>query len=90
MRGLILTLAAGVVLVAGTRAEAHCEIPCGIYGDDLRFSMLQDSVCACWLMGHTTQDNINITGTGGTERASTWPVARISPCCRLVEQGSPG
>ncbi|MDP7447680.1 MAG: superoxide dismutase [Ni], partial [Candidatus Latescibacteria bacterium] len=44
MRGLILTLAAGVVLVAGTRAEAHCEIPCGIYGDDLRFSMLQEDI----------------------------------------------
>ena len=44
MRGLILTLAVGVVLVAGTRAEAHCEIPCGIYGDDLRFSMLQEDI----------------------------------------------
>lgn len=44
MRGLFLTLMLATVLVAGGRAEAHCEIPCGIYGDDLRFSLLQENV----------------------------------------------
>lgn len=23
---------------------AHCEIPCGIYGDDLRFSMIEENI----------------------------------------------
>lgn len=44
MRGLVLSLMLAIVLAAGTRAEAHCEIPCGIYGDDLRFSMLQEDI----------------------------------------------
>ncbi|MFC1526605.1 superoxide dismutase [Ni] [Candidatus Latescibacterota bacterium] len=25
-------------------ADAHCEIPCGIYGDDLRFSMIMEDI----------------------------------------------
>jgi nickel superoxide dismutase len=44
MRGFTLALFVAVVLAAGNRAEAHCEIPCGIYGDDLRFSMLQEDI----------------------------------------------
>ncbi len=44
MRGMFLTLIVAVVLSAGARADAHCEIPCGIYGDDLRFSMLQEDI----------------------------------------------
>ena len=25
-------------------AEAHCQIPCGIYGDEMRFQMLEEHV----------------------------------------------
>ncbi|OGR04532.1 MAG: hypothetical protein A2284_14325 [Deltaproteobacteria bacterium RIFOXYA12_FULL_61_11] len=31
------------VLLAG-RAQAHCQIPCGIYGDDLRLALLDEHV----------------------------------------------
>ncbi len=41
--GMILICAAVGALVA-TDARAHCEIPCGIYGDDLRFSMLEEDI----------------------------------------------
>lgn len=44
MRGLFLPLMLALVLAASTRAQAHCEIPCGIYGDDLRFSTLQEDI----------------------------------------------
>ena len=44
MRGFTLALFVAVVLAADNRAAAHCEIPCGIYGDDLRFSMLQEDI----------------------------------------------
>jgi nickel superoxide dismutase len=37
--GIALTLLFGVADVA-----AHCEVPCGIYGDDLRFSLIAEHV----------------------------------------------
>ena len=35
-----------VVLLTGSTASlwAHCEIPCGIYGDELRFSSIQEDI----------------------------------------------
>ena len=43
MRGLSLFLAAGIGM-ASSVAYAHCEIPCGIYGDDLKFKELSQHV----------------------------------------------
>ncbi len=31
-------------LSAGSPARAHCEIPCGIYGDELRFKLMSEHV----------------------------------------------
>ncbi len=28
----------------GNRTYAHCEIPCGIYGDEMRFSMIEEHI----------------------------------------------
>ena len=45
MRYRLLPLCAALVCVfVATEARAHCEIPCGIYGDDLRFAMLDEDV----------------------------------------------
>ncbi len=41
---LLLLCAATASMFAATEARAHCEMPCGIYGDDLRFSMLDEDV----------------------------------------------
>lgn len=41
---LLLLCAAATTVFAATEARAHCEIPCGIYGDDLRFSMLYEDI----------------------------------------------
>ena len=41
---LLLLCAAAATVFAATEARAHCEIPCGIYGDDLRFSMLYEDI----------------------------------------------
>ena len=31
-------------LVLATGALAHCEIPCGIYGDEARFGAIQENI----------------------------------------------
>lgn len=31
-------------LVTINRAAAHCEIPCGIYGDEMRFDMIEEHI----------------------------------------------
>jgi nickel superoxide dismutase len=43
---LIRTAALATVLFATTTtsAFAHCEIPCGIYGDDTRFAMIAEDI----------------------------------------------
>jgi nickel superoxide dismutase len=45
MRRAVLTLVVvSLVAVVGRQAAAHCEVPCGIYGDQLRFQqMLEDT-----------------------------------------------
>ncbi|MEE2659353.1 MAG: superoxide dismutase [Ni] [Candidatus Latescibacterota bacterium] len=45
MRGMMMTLTIAALLSAvSERSFAHCEIPCGIYGDELRFSMIQEDI----------------------------------------------
>lgn len=41
-RFILPTLALGAVLLLGTvrTADAHCEVPCGIYADQMRFEMM--------------------------------------------------
>jgi len=46
MTRLALTALAGIFLILGFDrfADAHCEVPCGIYGDQMRFEgMLEDT-----------------------------------------------
>lgn len=43
--GLSLTLGlAALTLVAAVPASAHCQIPCGIYNDDMRFDMIREHI----------------------------------------------
>lgn len=44
MRRLATLLTAALALGAGAEALAHCEIPCGIYGDQLRIHALREDV----------------------------------------------
>lgn len=37
-------IASTVLCIVHTESRAHCEIPCGIYGDELRFSMIDEDV----------------------------------------------
>ena len=41
---LLLLCAAAATVFAATEARAHCEIPCGIYGDELRYAMLDEDI----------------------------------------------
>ena len=42
MNKIALTALAAVIVSAGfySVADAHCEVPCGIYGDQMRFEMM--------------------------------------------------
>jgi nickel superoxide dismutase len=45
-RTLILwpTIVALVFFAVAKNADAHCEIPCGIYGDEMRFDMIEEHI----------------------------------------------
>lgn len=34
----------GIILVSARYAEAHCEIPCGIYDDQMRMKMIDEDI----------------------------------------------
>ncbi|KJF44875.1 superoxide dismutase [Ni] [Draconibacterium sediminis] len=34
----------GIVAISGFQAKAHCEIPCGIYGDSVRIALLYEHI----------------------------------------------
>lgn len=44
MRVLMSAIVAAVVILTPRAALGHCEIPCGIYGDDGRFTSLLEDV----------------------------------------------
>lgn len=41
---LCITLLLAGLLAAPLLASAHCEVPCGIYGDDLRFADMREDI----------------------------------------------
>jgi nickel superoxide dismutase len=52
--GVATGLALGVALVPAP-VEAHCQIPCGIYGDEMRFQMLEEHIT-------TIEKSMNLIG----------------------------
>ena len=44
MKHLRWTLAAMLLLAAGPSLYAHCQIPCGIYDDEARFTLMLEDV----------------------------------------------
>ena len=44
LRILTLTSIALILLVSAPFAAAHCQIPCGIYSDEMRFDMIEEHV----------------------------------------------
>ncbi|MBI9089720.1 MAG: superoxide dismutase [Desulfobacterium sp.] len=43
-QAIILMTAGLIVAVAALNARAHCEIPCGIYNDQMRIGMIQEHI----------------------------------------------
>ena len=41
---LSATLLLGILTVSSYKAKAHCEIPCGIYGDSVRVALLYEHI----------------------------------------------
>lgn len=44
MRHFVVITCLAMTVLHNTPVWGHCEIPCGIYGDDLRFSMIQEDI----------------------------------------------
>jgi nickel superoxide dismutase len=44
MKTIKLLLIGAIVFLGATTAYAHCEIPCGIYGDEMRIQMLREHI----------------------------------------------
>ncbi len=44
MRGLGVAVCVAVLCSFGSKAFAHCQVPCGIYNDPVRFTMLEEHV----------------------------------------------
>jgi nickel superoxide dismutase len=42
--GLTVIAVLGITGMYATNSFSHCQIPCGIYGDDLRFSLLAEHI----------------------------------------------
>ena len=43
-KAFVLALSLGLVAAFSAPAFAHCQIPCGIYGDNMRFQMLLENL----------------------------------------------
>ena len=41
---LCVLFCAAFIFTFKTQALAHCQVPCGIYGDELRFSMMEEDI----------------------------------------------
>ena len=62
MRFVCATLVCSVIAASGSAALAHCQIPCGIYDDDARFTLMREHVA-------TIEKSIKqITALGGEEK----------------------
>ena len=58
MRLGILLLIGLVSVGLASRADAHCQIPCGIYGDDARFTALLEDVTTLKKLKLTSPDGL--------------------------------
>jgi len=41
---LFAVMSMGIFFLATNQASAHCEVPCGIYGDSLRISLIKEHI----------------------------------------------
>ena len=57
-----IALLAGVLTIAHKPAQAHCEIPCGIYGDSLRVALLYEHI-------ETIEKSMNMINTLSDEES---------------------
>ena len=44
LKGIVSLALATIVLVSASGLQAHCEVPCGIYGDSTRFVLLKEHI----------------------------------------------
>ena len=77
-KSALLVLAAFVLLLGSTRAaDAHCEVPCGIYDDPARFdSMLEDTA--------TVEKSIKLIHDLSTPHDGTADALRMNQLVRWV------
>ena len=68
----LITLTSGIYIMMSRPALAHCEIPCGIFDDDLRFEMLQEDISTI----HKSIDSINLLSKEKSDAQNTNQIVR--------------
>ncbi len=79
MNRLALTTLAGLFLILGVDrfAAAHCEVPCGIYGDQLRFEgMLEDTATIEKAIKQINELSKGQGGTLGVNQGVRWVMTK--------------
>ncbi len=70
-----------VVLLAGV-ARAHCEIPCGIYGDETRFVLLREHV-ATVEKSMREIENLSAAGEKNYNQLVRWVMNKEEHCLEI-------
>ena len=87
MNKIALSAVAAVILISGVQqfATAHCEVPCGIYGDQLRFeAMLEDQSTVNKAMAQITSLAANSDAQSANQLAR-WVATKESHATRIQE-----
>ena len=58
-----IALLLGILTLANTPVKAHCEIPCGIFGDSMRIAMIYEDIETI----EKSMNEINNLSTAGNE-----------------------
>ena len=62
---LLAALAVGVVF--GSLAYSHCQVPCGIYGDDTRFGLIGEHITTIEKSMRQIGENMNLDPPNGNQ-----------------------
>ena len=71
-----ITLALAAVCMCSSDLYAHCEVPCGIYGDDTRFSAIAEDVQTIEKAMDMIADLAGKDGAQGANQLARWVVTK--------------
>lgn len=86
---ILLAAVAGLAFAAVDQAQAHCQVPCGIFADQLRFEgMLEDQTTiakANTELAKYTAEFANGVNPLGANQATRWITTKEEHCIKIQE-----